>query len=74
MTEEWGLQDTHTMWRSKSGEEHCNSSCNLQDCNAGCNLTEKDSESQIKYMILSVVDLSLKLTWKIYAWVWFKIN
>ena len=29
MAEEWGLQDTHPLWRSKSGEEHCNISCNL---------------------------------------------
>ena len=29
MAEEWGLQDTHPLWRSKSSGEHCNSGCNL---------------------------------------------
>ena len=29
MAEEWGLHDLHSMWRSKSGEEHCNSRYHL---------------------------------------------
>ena len=30
MAEEWGLQDTHPLWRFKPSEEYCNSGCNLR--------------------------------------------